>query len=135
MRLQVRHFNGRRLHTALRHQNLFLACNQRTGNIVQVQGFKLFKGQQTKRSQINAAACRMEPLHALPGFSRIGWTNVENKAAVHAPCHGIQVFEFLWNSLNQSLLQAGMPCMLQIHLFLQCLHAGIPGKQFSDALS
>ena len=91
MRFEVRHLHGGGLYPAVRYADLFFAGHQGTGNIRHVQRFKLLGSQEAQRSEIDPAARPAQAFHAFVGLAGIGGTQMQDKAAVHAPGRGIQV--------------------------------------------
>ena len=111
---QIRHLDGGALDPAVRHLDLLLSGYQGTGNVRQIQGFKLLKSQQPQGAEIDSLSRRLQALDTFPGFSGIGGPQVQHKFALHLPRQGIEIPDFLRHGLHQRLPQPlpGFPVLV-----------------------
>ena len=119
MCLEIRHFHRGGLHPAEGYPDLFLACHQRAGYVRQVQCLKLFRGQQPQRTEIKAAAGRLQPLDTFIGLSGIGRPQVQKEVPAHLPGQRIQIPVVLGNRVQQCRPDPFLPFIDGVRFLLQ----------------
>ena len=134
---QVSHLHGGGLHPAERNPDLFLPGYQGTGDIIQVQGLKLFGCQQPQGTEVQAVLRTAETLGSFIGFTGVGGPQVKEKTAFHLPREGIQIPVVLRDSIQQRGTDpffppsGGVRGLLetdQLRVFLQQAADPFPGK-------
>ena len=134
MRLQVRHFHRGGLHPAERHADLFFSRYQRAGHIRQVQRFKLFRRQQAKRAQVQAAARAVQALNTFIGLAGIGRPQVKEEMPLHLPRQGIQVPVVFRDRVQQRCTDPPFTFPGRVRLLLQADQSRVLLQQPPQAL-